>query len=75
MGKDKLAKYTAAAKSNVRGVIKRGQAHDVSHSSRPTKITAVSRKVMEGIVDNNGRLPLRDTTKKANESIAKNTRL
>jgi hypothetical protein len=42
----------------VRGVIKRGQAHDASNSSRPTKMTAVSRKVMEGIVDNNGRLPL-----------------
>jgi hypothetical protein len=58
----------------VRGVIKRGQAHDASHSSRPTKITAVSREVMESIVDNNGRLPLGDITMKANESIAKNTR-
>ena len=59
---DKIAKATGVPKLTVRGVIKRGQAHDKSRSGRPTKITHTARKVVEGIADSNSRLPLRDIT-------------
>jgi transposase len=71
LGYDKIAKTTGVAKSTVRAVIKRGRAHDAQRSGRPTKVTAISRKIVEKVVDDNGRLPLRDITNKANEAIAK----
>jgi len=73
LGYDKIAKSTGVAKSTVRAVIKRGQAHDAPRSGRPTKVTAISRKIVEKVVDDDSRLPLHDITNEANKAIAKTT--
>ena len=78
MGYNKISQVLGISKATVQSVVKRaqerdGNTHDANRSGRPTTITDQKRQIVEGIINAEPHLALRDITQKANIGLSKTT--